>query len=614
MQASDLEEAIARHVASPGRVFLGVEKSTTGRRWVERLDRSGASTALDMAQRHDLPELVARVLAGRGVAANDAAEFLDPTLKRLMPDPSKLTDMDAAASRIADAVRKSEQIAIFGDYDVDGATSAALLNRFLRSQGLAPTIYIPDRMFEGYGPNPEAIEGLAAAGATLIVTVDCGTTSIDALTRAAELGVDVVIIDHHLAAATLPPAVAIVNPNRDDDISGLGHLSAVGLVFMTIVAVNRELRRRGHYLALSSEPDLLQWLDLVALGTVCDVVGLTGLNRAFVVKGLMGMRRRGNAGLSALIATARLDGPIAAHHLGFMLGPRINAGGRIGNAALGAMLLSTDDPMEAERIAVELDRLNTERQAIEAGMLVEAMAAAEPVFADGADRAILITHSPTWHQGVVGLIAARLKERFHRPAFAIAVTPAGTGVGSGRSIPGVDIGSAVKAAVAEGLLVKGGGHAMAAGITIEMDRLRDFEDFMADRINKRVSEAAGTERLLVIDALASAGGATLELVEQLERAGPFGSGHPEPMLAFPAHHVSYAEIVGSGHVRAAITTAGGPTLKAMAFRAADTALGRRLLAHDGVPLHVAGTISADHWQGRSKPALRITDVAEVERQ
>ncbi|MCW5714071.1 MAG: single-stranded-DNA-specific exonuclease RecJ [Bauldia sp.] len=611
MFATALEEALSRHAAAPSPAFLGVERSVTGRRWVERLDARTADAAIAIAQRNDLPELLARILAGRGVTAESAADFLDPTVRRLMPDPSALTDMDAAAARIADAVRAKETVAIFGDYDVDGATSAALLTRFLRASGLAPTIYIPDRLFEGYGPNREAVERLVEGGATLIVTVDCGTTSIDALARAHELGADVVVLDHHLAGAELPPAVAIVNPNREDDISGLGHLAAVGIVFMTLVAVNRELRRRGHYQGLVREPDLLQWLDLVALGTVCDVVGLTGLNRAFVVKGLIAIARGGNPGLAALGRASRLDGPIAAHHLGFMLGPRINAGGRIGNAALGSRLLSLDDPVEAEAIAAELDRLNGERQAIEAGMLAEALAAAEPVFATEPHPSVLITHSAGWHQGVVGLIAARLRERFGRPAFAVAVTAGGYGVGSGRSIHGVDLGRAVRAAAESGLLVKGGGHAMAAGITIAMDRLPEFEAFLTEALQRQVVDAAETERALVVDAALSADGATLETIAELERAGPFGAGHPEPVLAFPAHRIAYAEIVSGNHVRASIATAGGTMLKAMAFRAAETPLGRRLLARDGGPLHVAGTVSADHWQGRSRPSLRILDVADA---
>jgi single-stranded-DNA-specific exonuclease len=610
MTATERTRPLPAASSAPARALLGVEQSITGRRWVDRLDERGNALAMEIAQRNDFPELLARVLAGRGVSTRDALQFLDPAVRRLMPNPSKLTDMDKGAARIADAVQSMEKVAIFGDYDVDGATSAALLERYCRSQGMTPLVYIPDRLFEGYGPNPEAIDSLIDGGATLIVTVDCGTASIEALQRAEARGVDVVVIDHHLASSQLPPAVAVINPNRDDDLSGLGHLAAVGLVFMTLVAVNRELRRRGHF-AKSSEPQLLRWLDLVALGTVCDVVGLTGLNRAFVVKGLIAMRRQENPGIAALSRLARLNGPVEAGHLGFLIGPRINAGGRIGNASLGAQLLATEDVEEAERIATELDRLNTERQALEAGMLAEAMAAAEPVFGGGSDPPLVVTHDPGWHIGVVGLIASRLKDRFMRPAFAIADGPSGLGVGSGRSIPGIDIGRVVKAAVREGILVKGGGHAMAAGITLPLDRLHAFEEFVAAAIRDDVETAAAAERDLKIDAVTTAGAVDVEAIGLLERAGPFGAGHPPPMVAFPAHHITYAEAVGSGHVRAGIAAAAGRSLKAMAFRAAEMPIGRRLLARDGVPLHVAGILSLDHWQGAARPTLKIVDIAEV---
>lgn len=611
MLATDLEKAIARHAGARGRAFLRVDSSVSGQRWVERLDLRGAAVALDIAQRHDLPELLARVLAGRGIAAGEAADFLDPTVRRLMPDPSVLLDMDAAAGRIADAVVEGETVAVFGDYDVDGATSAALLTRFLRAAGLSPVIYIPDRLFEGYGPNPEAIGTLAKAGATLIVAVDCGTSSFEALDRAGQIGVDVVVIDHHLAGRELPPAVAVVNPNREDDLSGLGSLAAVGLTFLTVVAVNRELRRRGHYGAGVTEPELLRWLDLVALGTVCDVVGLSGLNRAFVAKGLLALRRRDNPGLAALAEVARLGGPVAAHHLGFVLGPRINAGGRIGNASLGARLLATDDPAEAAAIAAELDRLNMERQVLEAGMLAEAMAAAEPVFSGDSGPPVLFTHSAGWHPGVVGLIAARLKERFGRPSLAIAVGEDGIGVGSGRSIAGVDLGRAVRAALEEGLLLKGGGHAMAAGVTVEVAQLSALRDFLADALAGQVAVAVAGELTLSIDGVLTAEAATLDLIELVERAGPFGAAHPAPVFAFSGHQVTYAETVGGGHVRATISGDGGPGLKAMAFRSAETPVGAALLARDGRPLHVAGILAADHWQGRARPLLRVLDVAEA---
>ncbi len=594
--------------AAEARAFLGVERSVTGRRWADRLTSATGAQATAIAQTLGVTDTLARVLAGRGVAVGDAAAFLDPTVRALMPDPSRLTDMDAAAARIAAAVRAGERVAIFGDYDVDGATSSALLARFLRAVGLDPEIYIPDRLFEGYGPNVEAVRALARRGATLMVAVDCGTSSPDALAEAARLGVGVVVIDHHQTGADLPPALAIVNPNRPDDISGLGHLAAVGLVFMTVVAVNRVLRAGGFY-ATHAEPDLLAWLDLVALGTVCDVVPLRGLNRAFVAKGLLALRQGGNPGLTALAAAARLDGPAATHHLGFLLGPRINAGGRIGDAGLGARLLAGDDSVESERIAAELDRLNGERQAIEAVMLGEAVAAAEAEMAAGGDVPALFACGEGWHPGVVGLIASRLKDRFGRPAFAIAPQASGDGSGSARSIPGVDIGRVVRAAAAAGVLRKGGGHAMAAGFTVDLARLGEFRAFVAAETEIAVRKALAAARVLTIDAAVTARGASLDLIAELERAGPFGSGQPEPVVALPAHRIAYAEMVGDAHVRVTLSAGDGAGLKAMAFRAVGEPLGKALLESRDRPLHVAGTMSVDHWRGRSTPVLRILDVA-----
>lgn len=590
------------------RSFLGVDRSVSGRRWDDRLDPAASLAATAMVQRHELPELLARVLAARGVSVDAAAEFLEPSLRRLMPDPSTLTDMDAAAARIADAVERGEQVAIFGDYDVDGATSSALLARFLTAQGLAPRIYIPDRIFEGYGPNPDAIRMLVDEGAELIVTVDCGSTSIEALGVASALGRPAVVLDHHQMGTELPPAVAVVNPNRQDDLSGLGYLAAVGVTFLAIVAVNRELRRRGWYGGDRREPDLLQWLDLVALGTVCDVVPLVGLNRAFVVKGLIALRRGANSGIAALGRLARIDAPLSPYHLGFLIGPRINAGGRIGDAALGARLLSLDEAAQTEVIAAELDELNRQRQAVEAAMLEQALAEADAEIGGGEGPAVLVTADPQWHPGIVGLIAARLKERFQRPAFAIALAPNGLGTGSGRSVPGVDLGSLVRAAVAEGLLVKGGGHAMAAGITVERGKLGDFRAFLEER----AAEAARTARAatsLAVDGALTARAATPDFIDAIERAGPFGAGHPEPVFAFPSHRIAYAEPVGNGHVRVSLS-GGDQTLRGIAFRAAGTDLGRMLTESRGRALHVAGTLGIDHWQGRRQPSLRILDVAE----
>jgi single-stranded-DNA-specific exonuclease len=556
-----------------------------------------------------LPDLVARVLAGRGVAPDDVSAFLGPSLKSLLPDPNVLTGMEALANRVADAIVAGEKIAIFGDYDVDGATSAALFVRFLRAQGSEASVYIPDRLFEGYGPNPDAMRSLAAAGNRLIIAVDCGTGSFEAIETANGLGLEVVVIDHHQAGADLPAARALVNPNRQDDISGLGHLCAIGLSFLTVVAINRILRQRGWYGGARPEPDLLQWLDLVALGTVCDVVPLTGLNRAFVAKGLLAMAHRGNPGLAALIDVARLSGPLSLYHLGFMIGPRINAGGRIGDAALGARLLASDDPAECERIAAELDRLNQERQAIETAVLEEAAAEAEAEIGAGPGPSVIISGSERWHAGVVGLVAARLKERYHRPAIAIAFLPNGFGTGSGRSIAGVDLGRAVREALDRGILVKGGGHAMAAGLTVDKVRLGDLRAFLADSLGEAIDKARENNDLAV-DAAMTARGATADMIELVERAGPFGTGHPEPVFAFPAHRISYVETVGNGHVRLSLATDDGVNLKGIAFRAAGGPLGAALLAARGRPLHLAGVLTIDQWQSRRQPSLRILDAAE----
>jgi single-stranded-DNA-specific exonuclease len=590
------------------RTFLGVERSLTGRRWVERLDPAGAAAALAIAQRLGVPEIVARVLAGRGVPPDQAAEFLAPKLRSLLPDPSRLTDMDAAASRLADAIVAGERIAIFGDYDVDGATSAALLARFLRQQGVSPAIYIPDRLFEGYGPNTPAVRKLVGDGAQLIVTVDCGSTSPEALQTARDLGVDVVVIDHHALGDERPPAYAVVNPNRQDDLSGLGYLAAVGVTFLTIVAVNRLLRSRGWYSATRPEPDLMQWLDLVALGTVADVVPLFRLNRAFVLAGLAAIARRTNRGIAALTEVARLGGRIAPHHLGFLIGPRINAGGRIGDAALGSRLLTTDDEIEAARLAADLDRLNAERQAIEATMLAEAFAEADSEIAGGPGPAVVVTANSRWHPGVVGLIAARVRERFQRPAIAIALGPNGTGQGSGRSVPGVDLGRAVRAAATRGILIRGGGHAMAAGLTLSTTRLGDLRAFLAAELAAEI-KAAGEEGQLAIDAALTAAGTTADLIEMTERAGPFGAGHPEPVFVLPAHRIAYADAVGSGHLRITLAADGGATVRALLFRAATSGLGRLITERRGQRLHVAGTLAVDHWQGQRRPTLRVVDAA-----
>ena len=464
--------------------FLNVQSSASGQRWVQRLSPSEQNTAIAIAQTLDIPELVGRVMAGRGVKLDTAQEFLNPAIRNLMPDPDVLTDMDVVTDRIAAAIKSDESVAIFGDYDVDGACASALMFRFLAAHGQNPRIYIPDRIFEGYGPNPDAIRELAQGGATLIITVDCGATSFEALEEAAKLGVDVVVLDHHQMGPETPKSVGLINPNRQDDLSGLGYLCAAGVVFVTLASVIRKLRKEGFYGDTLEPPDLLSWLDLVALATVCDVVPLQGLNRAFVIKGLQVMARQQNAGLKALMRVGRLDGPPRTYHLGFVLGPRINAGGRIGDAALGSRLLTTDDEHLATEIAEQLEMLNQERQRAEKQMLEQAIAEADAEVSRGSGPAVLVTASGDWHPGIVGLLASRLKDRFRRPAFAIAFDSSGKGSGSGRSISGVDIGAAVRAAVDAGLLEKGGGHAMAAGLTVMRDKLGELRGYFEKQLSE----------------------------------------------------------------------------------------------------------------------------------
>lgn len=588
--------------------FLGVTRSVTDRVWRDRLDIRGAAQALAIAQRYQLPEMLARIIAGRGIEIDAVDDFLDPTIRKLMPDPSTVTQMEAAAKRIADAAQRGEHVAIFGDYDVDGATSAALLAWHLRHCGLDPLIHIPDRIFEGYGPNAEAVRGLANKGATLLVTVDCGTTSIEPLAEAKRVGMDVVVIDHHQCGDELPVVDALVNPNRPDDLSGLGHLAAVGLVFVTLVAVNRELRVRNFWTDERPEPDLLSVLHHVALGTVADVASLTGLNRAFVAKGLIAMRRRDHVGHTALMDVARLNGPPEAWHLGFMLGPRINAGGRIGRADLGVRLLLEGDVSEAARIATELDRLNSERRVIE--QKAEAQAEAEALASLGLDDkgAVIVTASEGWHPGVVGLVASRLKEKFGRPAFAIALEPGGIGTGSGRSIPGVDLGKLVRQAVTEGILLKGGGHAMAAGVTLKKERLAEFRAFAESALANAVTEARHANELF-IDGAVSARAVTPDFVKTLNRAGPFGAGNPEPLIALPSHQLIYADEVGEAHLRVRFKSGDGSIVNGIAFRAIGRKLGNALLEQRGQPLHVAGSLAVDRWQGSERVQLRVTDVA-----
>lgn len=602
--------AAAALIESPS--LLGVDASVTGRRWATRC--AGLETDLAIArmvQAHALPELLARVLAGRGVRPDEAEAFLAPRLRDLMPDPSVLLDMETAANRLARAVRDGETVAVFGDYDVDGAASAAMLAEYLRGLGLRVPIHIPDRIAEGYGPNEAAIAALQAEGATLLVCVDCGTSGHGPLEQASRNGLDVIVLDHHAAAETLPTIHAVVNPNRRDDLSGLGHLCAAGIVFLTLVALNRTLRVSGYFESFRLEPRLTDALDLVALATVADVVPLRDLNRAFVVQGLSVMRHRGRTGLAALLDAASLAEPPEAWHLGFVLGPRINAGGRIGDAALGARLLGTRDAAEAACIAADLDRLNRERQAIEAQAVLEAEAEMDRALTEDPSLPVLVIGNRDWHPGIVGLVAARLKERFGRPAFAFAVRPDGSATGSGRSVPGADLGMAVRACVEAGLARKGGGHAMAAGVTLEGDAIAEFGRHLAAGLGAAVEQARAVDALL-IDGSLSAGGATAETVRLLHRAGPFGQGAPEPLFALARHRIVDAGIVGAGHVRARLRSRDGQAVGAICFRAAERPLGQAILNNVGREVHIAGTLSCDRWRGAERAQLRIVDLALVE--
>ena len=590
------------------RAFLGVTRSALGRPWRDRLDAAGLGRAEALAQVEGIPDVLARLLAGRGVEPAAAARFLEPRLRDLLPDPATLTGMDAAADRLATAAQRGERVAIFGDYDVDGACSAALLAGFLTQAGARPRIHIPDRLIEGYGPNAEAIAMLAGEGATLLVTVDCGTTSHEPLSEARRLGLDVVVLDHHQAPERLPEVEALVNPNRQDDLSGLGHLCAAGVVFLALVATNRALRVKGAW-AGRPEPDLLAALDLVALATIADVVPLTGLNRAFVRQGLAILRGRARPGLVALMDVAGLDGPVQPWHLGFLLGPRINAGGRIGDAALGARLLLTEDEIEARGIAAELNRLNQERQEIERHAVAEAVAEADYRLSLQPDQPVLLAGSADWHPGIVGLVAARLKERFRRPAFALAINGEGGATGSGRSVAGVDLGRAVRAAVEAGLAVKGGGHAMAAGVTLAAGQSESFLAFLTERLAAEVA-AAGEAEALLIDGALSAGGATPRLIAEIDKAGPFGSGAPEPVFVFPSHRLTDVIEIGSGgHLRVRLKAGDGASIGGIVFRAAQEPLGQALLAARGETVHLAATLTLNRWGGNESAELRVLDIA-----
>jgi single-stranded-DNA-specific exonuclease len=590
---------------------LGVDRSFNGRPWRFRVREERGALAL--AQATGLDAVTARVLVGRDVSIETVDRFLNPSLKIDMPDPACVLDMEKAAGRLADAVVRAEPVAVWGDYDVDGATSSALLMRYFAGLGRPVRLYVPDRQREGYGPNAPALEMLAREGIRLVVTVDCGTLAFTAFEAAATAGLEVIVADHHQAETALPRALALVNPNRLDDTSGLGQLAAVGVTFLLLVALNRCLRARG-YFADRSPPDLMGLLDLVALGTVADVVPLKGLNRTFVAQGLKVMARRGNVGIAALMDVAKIDTVPTAYHLGYLLGPRVNAGGRVGQADLGAQLLATDDPEYARTLAVRLDMLNRERQAIEKDVEAGAIAHVEAKLAkSNGTGPLVIAAGAGWHTGVVGIVASRLKERYRRPTFILSILEDGRAKGSGRSIPGVDLGAAVAAARAMGLVEEGGGHAMAAGITAQVDRLEDLERFWAHRFDGAV-EAALAQDGLKIDAAVGIAGLNADLVARLGQVAPFGQGNPEPRFVVPAVRIAHAATMGRGHLRLRLADGGGRSAEAVAFRSGDGAVvdGLAQAAQTGALVHLAGHLRAETWAGRERLRFFVEDAAPAD--
>ncbi len=610
-----MTKALAENSDETG--FLGITKSATGLIWRERLDEAGRNQGLALSQIAGIPEILGRVLAARGATIDSVENWLNPSLKEFMPDPYSMQDVEVGANRLAEAIKKKQKVAIFGDYDVDGAVSSALMKLFLNAHGLNhqgssdPQIYIPDRIFEGYGPNPDAINSLVDNGAELIVTVDCGTVSHEALAEATKRNIDVIVVDHHLAGETLPDVTAVINPNRQDDLSDLGHLCAGGVVFMLLVATKRVLTQQGAYKEDGyTAPDLMSYLDIVALSTICDVVPLRGLNRAFVAKGLQVMHKRHNVGLRALGDAAGLTTAPTPYHLGFLLGPRINAGGRIGSSELGAKLLSEQDDIEADRIAALLNKLNDERKEMEKVTLEEATTKVSDLIDENPDMSIIFTGSKDWHKGLVGLVASRLTEKFRRPSCVLSIDEKSkTATGSLRSISSVDIGRVVQKASDDGMILKGGGHAMAAGLTLEIDRLAEIEAYFTEQLGNAVT----TERAkmgLEIDGALTANGVSPNFMDQLERAGPFGSGNPTPRFVLPSHRVKFSKVVGDNHVKCTLEASDQSRINAIAFRVANTELGELLLDRTGEPLHIVGQLRRNSWNGRETIELTIEDAAK----
>lgn len=591
--------------ARPVEAFLGVERSLSGRSW--RRKPACPDLTRSHQQRHGLDEVVARALAARGVGYDDVAHYLEPTLKALFPDPSSFMDMDRAATILVDAMESGRPATVFADYDVDGASSAALIVRWFRAMGRDLPVYTPDRLTEGYGPSPAAFRRLREGGAELVVTVDCGAAAYDAIACAGEIGLEVVVIDHHLMRDAPPAAAAVVNPNRPGCNSGQGHLAAAGVAFVLLAALNREARARGLFVG-RSEPDIRAWLDLAAMGAVCDVTRLHGFNRALATQGLKVMSGWRNPGLAALMAVAKAgEGTASTFTAGFILGPRINAGGRIGRADLGARLLATDDPEEAAALAEELDALNATRKEVERAVC--GAAAEQWERSPYRDDPVVLVAGEGWHPGVVGIVAGRLRERFRRPAIVIGLDPAADmGRGSGRSQPGVNLGAAVGAAYDAGLLVSGGGHAMAAGLSVRPAQLEPLRQFLNAELGEDCRDATAAD-CVEIDAAVSPSGADRALWTSLQRLSPFGPGNPEPLIAAAQVRIDQPMAMKGGHVRLRLRDTSGGSLRAVAWRAAETPLGERLLAGDGL-VHVVGRLRPDDWQGREGVELEIEDAAD----
>ncbi|UNE55556.1 single-stranded-DNA-specific exonuclease RecJ [Bartonella machadoae] len=589
------------------RYFLNVKSSACGQAWLDALDIQGINNARAISQKFGFPDELARVLSARDVDESEAVTFINPTLRTLMPDPESFADLQCAAERIVKAILEKEKVAVFGDYDVDGACSSALVARFLRCLGVEVKIYIPDRIVEGYGPNEQAMRMLVQEGANLIITVDCGANSPEAVKAARLEGADVVVLDHHQMSEVHQEAIALVNPNRPDDFSGQGHLCAAGVVFVTLAWVNHLLKKRK---LREDLPDLLSMLDLVALATICDVVPLQGVNRAFVVKGLQVARSLYNHGIVALTKVARIGEPLNSFHLGFLLGPRINAGGRIGDQALGARLLSCEDKEEAEKIAEQLNQLNQERQEMESIQLAQAESYIDSLYQNQDTPLSLVIAHQEWHPGVIGILASRLKERFFCPVFAIALKEDGSGVGSGRSMSGIDLGALVREAVTLNLLEKGGGHSMAAGITIQATKIEAFRKWLEEKVSVMVSQLRA-KKSLRIDGCLSASGVNKELCDMIEKAGPFGSGNTTPVFVLPSHRLVNLCEVGKGHLRLVMANIEGNKLQGIAFRAVGTPLGHFLSENIGEMIHLAGNLSLNYWNGMITPQIRVIDAAAV---